>query len=71
MRSLDFLCAFLDFFGCPHINFDTGRSPQTKQTIEQNHSQAPPPSGGGVCFLQQNSTARDMVLPAGGAAISI
>lgn len=52
MRSLDFLCAFLDFFGCPRIKFDTGRSPQTKQTTEQNHSQAPPPSGGGVCFLQ-------------------
>ena len=36
MRSLDFLCAFLDFFGCPRINCDTGRSPKTKETTEES-----------------------------------
>ena len=71
MRSLDFLCAFLDFFGCPRIKICYRAFTEDQRDKLRIHTQAPPPSGGGVCFLQQNSTARDMVLPAGGAAISI
>ena len=68
MRCLDFLCAFLDFFGCPHINCDTGRSPKTKETSEESSRRPLRHPAAGFVFLQQNSTARDMVLPAGGAA---
>ena len=52
MRSLDFLCAFLDFFGYPRIKFRYRAFTEEQRDKLRIHTQAPPPSGGGVCFLQ-------------------
>ena len=38
MRSLDFLCAFLDFFGCPRINLIQGVHRRTKRQVKNPHA---------------------------------
>ena len=51
MRSLDFLCAFLDFFGYPRIKFRYRAFTEEQRDKLRIHTQAPPPSGSGACFL--------------------
>ena len=38
MRSLDFLCAFLDFFGCPRINVIQGVHRRPKRQVKNPHA---------------------------------